>query len=153
MTALPKKIALRRMLQNYIVRLDETIVELMSTGTDEPIAAPVRFCEDNIIAWQNRQHVFRPSTYTLLQHFFEAPNRTLSKEDVRQDVMLDEDAREGSLRQCIMTARKELRRHNFPYRIETIVRKGYRYRVRKTHNHDPIVSIYGNANLYHIAMV
>jgi len=41
-------------------------------------------------------------------------------------VMMDEDAREGSLRQCIMAARKEMRRHGFPYRIETIVRKGYR---------------------------
>ena len=124
MTALPKKIALRRMLQNYLGRLDETIVELMSVEQEVPMFC--RFCQDHIIVWQDRQHVFSPSTYTLLKHFFDAPNMTLSKEDVRQDVLQDEEAREGSLRQCVMTARKELLRHHFPYRIETIVRKGYR---------------------------
>ena len=124
MTALPKKIALRRMLQNYILRLDESIVALMSAEQEVPM--PCRFCEDNIIAWQDRQHVFSPNTYSLLKHFFAAADMLLSKEDVRQDVLQDDDAREGSLRQCISTARKELRRHHFPYRIDTIVRKGYR---------------------------
>ena len=126
MNALPKKIALRRLLQNHISRLDDTIVELMSTETGERVAEPVRFCEDCIIAWENRQHVFAPNTYTLLQQFFAAPNWTLSKEDIRQDVLCDDDASQGSLRQCILEARKELRRYDFPYRIETIVRKGYR---------------------------
>jgi len=124
MTALPNLIALRRMLQNHLLRLDDTIVELMSH--EKKIPTLCRFCEDQIIVWRDRQHVFSPSTYTLLKHLFAAPNMTLSKEDVRQDVIHDEYAREGTLRQCIMTARKELRRHHFPYRIETIVRKGYR---------------------------
>ena len=112
------------MLHRYIERLDETIVELMSVEQDRPVAC--RFYGDNIIAWQGRQHVFSPSTYTLLKLFFHAPGMMLSKEDVRQDVMQDEYAREGSLRQCISVARQELRRHHFPYRIETIIRKGYR---------------------------
>ena len=124
MSALPEKIALRRMLQDFVHRLDQTIVELSSVQQEAPITC--RFCEDGIVAWQNQQHVFRPCTYTLLQQFFEAPNRTLSKEDVRQDVLFDDDASEGSVRQCIWEARKELRRYQFPYRIETIVRKGYR---------------------------
>jgi len=126
MTALPKKIALRRMLQNYLYRLDDAIVHLMSAETGTRVAEPVKFYEDQIIAWKDRQHVFSPSTYTLLQQFFLAPNMMLSKEDVRQDVIHDEYAREGTLRQCIMEARKEMRRHGFPYRIETIIGKGYR---------------------------
>ena len=127
MTALPKKIALRRMLQNYIGRLDETIVELMTVeSSDQHVLVACRFFGDSIVAWQDRQHVFTPSTYTLLKQFFDTPNMMLSKEDIRQDVLGDDDAREGSLRQCISAARKELRRHDFPYRIETIIRKGYR---------------------------
>ena len=112
------------MLQNVVHRLDETIVEMMSGNQTTPIMC--RFCEDGIIIWENRHHVFSPSTYALLQQFFETPNRTLSKEDVRQDVLNDDDAREGSVRQCILAARRELQRTEFPYRIETITRKGYR---------------------------
>ena len=133
MSALPEKLALRRLLHNYVVRLDEKIVELMSSETSATgvpeyriNARTPRFCEDNIIAWDNRQHVFSPCTYTLLQQFFCAPNMMLSKEDVRQDVLGDDDAREGTVRQCILLARKELLRTEFPYRIETITRKGYR---------------------------
>ena len=124
MSILTEKIALRRVLQNATHRLDEAIVDLMSVDKNVPI--PCRFCEDNIIVWNNRQHVFSPSTYTLLKQFFEVPNMFLSKEDVRQDVLYDNDAREGSVRQCILEARKELKRLGFPYRIETIIRKGYR---------------------------
>ena len=133
MSILPEKLALRRLLHNYVVRLDEKIVELLSHETGgHPPSAPAsgilapRFCDDNIIVWGEQQHVFCPSTYTLLKQFFDAPNRMLSKEDVRQDVLGDDDAREGSVRQCILAARKELRRTEFPYRIETITRKGYR---------------------------
>ena len=118
------KIALRRLLQNYLFRLDETIVEMLAVEQNEPVEC--RFCEDDIILWHEQPHAFTSTTYTLLQQFFEAPNRMLSKEDVRQDVLHDDDAREGSVRQCILEARKELRRTGFPYRIETIVRKGYR---------------------------
>jgi len=127
MSALPEKIALRRLLQNYVSRLDEVITELMfSEVTGQNVPVICRFCDDQIIAWKDRQHVFSPSTYTLLKQFFDAPNMVLSKEDVRQDVMGDDDAREGSVRQCILAARKELQRTRFPYRIETITRKGYR---------------------------
>jgi len=124
MSALPEKIALRRLLHNFVHRLDETIVELMADKKDVPVLC--QFCEDGIVLWHNRQHVFSPSTYTLLQQFFDAPGMMLSKEDIRQDVLHDDDASEGSLRQAILEARKELRRTGFPYRIETIIRKGYR---------------------------
>jgi len=128
MSILPEKIALSRMLHTYLCRLNETIVELMSAEPSEPadLRPPLIFCEDHIIVWNDRPNVFSPCTYTLLKQFFEAPDRMLSKEDVRQDVLCDDDAREGSVRQCILEARKELRRNQFPYRIETITRKGYR---------------------------
>ena len=127
MSVLPEKIALRRLLQNYVGRLDEAITELMSsevTGQSVPVLC--RFCDDCIIVWENQQHIFSPCTYTLLKQFLDAPDMVLSKEDVRQDVLGDDDAREGSVRQCILAARKELLRTRFPYRIETITRKGYR---------------------------
>lgn len=124
---LPEKIALRRLLQNSLHRLDETIAELLRAGGGAADSVPpVRFCEDNIVVWEDKPHVFSPSTYTLLQQFFEAPNKMLSKEDIRQDVLYDDDAKEGCIRQCILEARRELERAGFPYRIETITRKGYR---------------------------
>jgi DNA-binding response OmpR family regulator len=125
MSILPEKIALRRLLQNYLYRLDETIVELMGTS-DTVGGSRVQFCEDFIVVWHDMPHVFSPSTYTLLQQFFETPNTVLSKEDIRQDVLYDDDASEGCIRQCISEARKELRNSGFPYRIDTITRKGYR---------------------------
>ena len=126
MSASSEKIALRRALQNFARRLNETIDELMSVDTDDELTDAVQFRKDNIIAWLDQQHVFSPSTYTLLKQFFDAPNRILSKEDIRQDVMGDDEAREGSIRQCILESRKELRRHGFPYHVETIRGKGYR---------------------------
>lgn len=124
MSALTEKIALRRMLQNVIHRLDEAIDDLMTAEKNVPV--PCRFYDDHIVAWKNRQHVFSASTFTLLKQFFDAPAMMLSKEDVRQDVLRDEEAKEGSVRQCILCARKEIERFGFPYRIETITRKGYR---------------------------
>ena len=127
MTALHEKMALRRMLQDFVQRLDETIVEAISFKPEETTEPTVcQFCDDSIIAWKDQRHVFGSCTYTLLKQFFEAPKMMLSKEDVRQDVLFNDDAAEGSLRQCISVARKELRRTGFPYRIETIIRKGYR---------------------------
>ena len=134
MSAFQERVALRRILQDFVLRLDETIVnstavddasaDLVSSKPEIPVLC--RFCTDNIVIWKDRQHVFCPGTYNLLKEFFAAPKMMLSKEDIRQDVLFAEDASEGSIRQCILKARKELRRCQFPYRIETIVRKGYR---------------------------
>ena len=119
-----EKIALRRMVQSYLVRLDETIVEMLASGQDVPMLC--RFCKGNIIIWQDKPYTFSPSTYSLLREFFKTPGNMLSKEDVRQDVLYDEYAREGTLRQCISAARKELKKSALPYRIETVTAKGYR---------------------------
>ena len=130
MSILPEKLALKHLLLNYAENLAEAIVDLVAsepaTESLTPPAPACLFCEDYIIVWKDRQHVLSPSVYALLKQFFDAPGMTLSKEDVRQDVLGDDDAREGTVRQCILAARKELRRKEFPYRIETITRKGYR---------------------------
>ena len=125
MSIVPEKIALQHLLQHHFDNLTEAIVQFTG-GLATAAPVPCRFCADHIIAWADQQHVFSPCTYMLLKHFFEAPNMMLFKEDVRQDVIQDDDAREGTVRQCILAARKELRRTGFPYRIETITRKGYR---------------------------
>ena len=117
------------MLQDFVCQLDKTIVESMSFKHEEakePEPTGCQFCDDSIIAWQDQKHVFSSSTYMLLRQFFAAPKMMLSKEDIRQDVLFNDDAAEGCIRQCILEARKELRRTGFPYRIETIIRKGYR---------------------------
>jgi DNA-binding winged helix-turn-helix (wHTH) protein len=63
----------------------------------------------------------------LLSEFFAAPDRHfLSKEDIRQDILWDEYARDGCIRQLIYSARKTLAKENLPWEIHTICRKGYR---------------------------
>jgi DNA-binding winged helix-turn-helix (wHTH) protein len=61
----------------------------------------------------------------LLKSFYEAEDNFLSKEDVRQDVLYDENARNGTVDNCIYEARKELKEGNFPAFIETVYRRGY----------------------------
>jgi DNA-binding winged helix-turn-helix (wHTH) protein len=127
MQTLHEKIALRRMLQNTLHRLDESIDEMVATeqsANTPPVVC--RFHADNIIAWRDQCHVFSFNTCNLLKLFLDAPSMALSKEDVRQDVLSDDDARDGSVRQCILNARKEMQENGFPYQIETITRKGYR---------------------------
>ena len=69
-----------------------------------------------------------PATNLLLHQFKSAPQNFLSKEDIRQDVLFDHDASEGTVRQTICTARKDIADSNFE--ILTITRKGYQL-VRK----------------------
>jgi DNA-binding winged helix-turn-helix (wHTH) protein len=120
-----EKLALRRILQNYVQQLDEKIVTLIAEETSVP-APPLVFYDHYLIAWGEDSETFTPATYLLVRHLDQSPGKFLSKEDVRQDVIADETASEGALRQCISTARKELAAVQFPYRIETIRGKGYK---------------------------
>jgi DNA-binding winged helix-turn-helix (wHTH) protein len=64
---------------------------------------------------------------TLIREFLHAPDdHFLSREDIRQDVMYDEDASDGAIRTLIYEARLVLLKENRRYKIETITRKGYR---------------------------
>ena len=79
--------------------------------------------------------MFKNSTYRLLTEFLTAPNHTLSYEDIRLDVIFDEDVGISAIRSLIKRARKEMR--NCPdclYEIRSIPRKGYKLERKKVSN-------------------
>jgi DNA-binding response OmpR family regulator len=91
------------------------------------IEIPLTFYESgHVIAWGNDSERFTPSTFRLVQQLYLAPDRTLSKEDVRQDVLGDEESKQGSIWTCISRVRQELKSVDFPYTILTQRGKGYR---------------------------
>ena len=93
---------------------------------------PLTFYENgHIIAWGNDSEHFRPSTFRFLQQLWLATDNTLSKEDVRQDVIGDEYASDLAVRHVINKARKELENVGFPYEIETLRGKGYKLKHRE----------------------
>jgi len=88
---------------------------------------PLTFYENgHVIAWGDDSECFAPATFELIRQLWFASNRFLSKEDVRQDVMCNDDASAEALRTLIKEARKELITVGFPYEIETLWSKGYR---------------------------
>ena len=91
------------------------------------IEIPLSFYENgHIIAWGDDSEHFRPSTFRLVQQFWCDPDRTLSKDDICQDVIEDEYASYLAVRLVINKARRELENVAFPYKIETLQGKGYR---------------------------
>ena len=91
------------------------------------VEIPLTFYDSgHIIAWGNDSEHFRPSTYRLIQQLYFAPDRTLSKEDVRESVNEDEEASDEAVWTCLKRARQELAAVEFPYEIETLRSKGYR---------------------------
>jgi DNA-binding response OmpR family regulator len=69
--------------------------------------------------------MFKDTTNRLLTEFMKAPDKMLSQEDIRQDVMFDE-AKETAVRDVIRFARKEIQScHNFYYEIKNIRGKAY----------------------------
>ena len=67
----------------------------------------------------------RPAPERLLYALIHAPNHFLSKEDIRQDVLYDDDASDDAVRSCVRHARQDLAQTPLPYRITTIRAKGY----------------------------
>ena len=68
---------------------------------------------------------FKDMTSRLLTEFWNAPNRILSHEDIRQDVIFDEEAKDKTVWQVVCRARKELIDARYPYEIKSIDGKGY----------------------------
>jgi len=92
---------------------------------------PLTFYENGqVIAWGDDSEHFTPTTFEFLRQMWEAADRTLSKEDVRVDVMCKEDTSDDNLRAHVKNARRELEAVNFPYEIETIWGKGYKLIAR-----------------------
>jgi DNA-binding response OmpR family regulator len=91
------------------------------------IEIPLTFYENgNVIAWGDDSERFTPSTFRLVKQLWIAPDRTLSKEDVRCDVQGDEESKPGSIWTCISRVRQELLSVDFPYTILTLRGRGYR---------------------------
>ena len=70
--------------------------------------------------------MFKEETERLLITFWSVPNRFLSQEDIQEDVILDEEASGGAIRQVIDRAKKAMQKVDFPYDIKNIRGKGYK---------------------------
>jgi len=95
---------------------------------DKPFAdieIPLTFYENgHVISWGNDSERFSPSTFRLLQQLWFAPNRFLTKDEVREDVNEDEFASDGAVRHVLCDARREMENVEFPYEIETVWGRG-----------------------------
>jgi DNA-binding response OmpR family regulator len=71
--------------------------------------------------------LFKDTTGRLLTEFMNAKNNMLSHEDIRQDVMFDDEASDRAVRQVIVRARREIKAcDDFHYEIKNIKEKGYK---------------------------
>ena len=107
--------------------LGSLLAELSADTFCPAIEIPLSFHDNgNIISWGNHHQRFSPSTFRLLLQLWFAPDRTLSKEEVCDEVIEDNCASNESIWTCIKRARQELKSAAFPYEIETLRGKGYR---------------------------
>ena len=70
--------------------------------------------------------MLKDTTQRLLTEFWNAPDYMLSHEDIRQDVIADEGARDETIWQVISRANAELAKMKFPLAIKNIKKKGYK---------------------------
>jgi DNA-binding winged helix-turn-helix (wHTH) protein len=69
--------------------------------------------------------VFKDTTSRLLTELWNAPTRMLSHEDIRQDVIFDDEANDSAIRQVISRAKTELNKMKYPFEIKNVKKKGY----------------------------
>lgn len=111
------------------------IASLPDAETFADIEIPLTFYQNgHVIAWGDDSEHFTPATFELMQQLWFAPMHTLSKEDIRQDVILDDDATDNAIWTRIKDARKEMNNVHFPYSIVTLHGLGYRLTTRQ----DPV---------------
>lgn len=112
---------------NVRTELWSMIANLPDKEKPGDIEIPLTFYENgHIIAWGEDSEHFSPSTFRLIQKLYHAPDRFLSKEDVRESVNEDEEASDEAVWTCLKRARQELAAVDFPYEIETLRGKGCR---------------------------
>jgi DNA-binding winged helix-turn-helix (wHTH) protein len=92
----------------------------------------LKFIIGNVLSYNGEFYQFSSPVFLLLQQFCETPKHFLSKEDIRQDVLYNEDASETSIRNLIYNARIELSKTDLPLEIRTICRKGYKLELVKS---------------------
>jgi len=77
--------------------------------------------------------MFKDTTRRLLIELWDAPQRMLSKQDICNDVILDEYASNVAVRLVITKAKKEMATHSdFHYVIKNIKRRGYQLVCKET---------------------
>ena len=113
-----------------MVKVRTEIYSIVGAMPDNDVSTineiPLTFYENGqIIAWGDDSEHFTPQTFRFVYHLWHAPERFLSKEDVRDCVQGDDESKPPSLRTCISRARQELRDVDFPYGISTVHSKGY----------------------------
>lgn len=76
--------------------------------------------------------MFKDTTRRLLTELWDAPEKMVSQEHIKEYVMEDEDADLGYLRQVINRAKQEMKDcPDFQYDIENVWGKGYKLIARK----------------------
>jgi len=75
--------------------------------------------------------IFRDSIRRLLVNFWDAPNKMLSHEEIKDYVLSDEERSDNAVYDIIREARAEIKKQKIPYEIENIWGKGYQLVKRK----------------------
>ena len=70
-------------------------------------------------------YIFTENAVLLISELLKVHPRVLSKEDIRQDVLFDDDAKDGSIRQLVSDTRRQIKEAKLPYQIHTVQKKGY----------------------------
>jgi len=70
--------------------------------------------------------MFPDATRRLLIELWDARDRTIDKEDIRQDVIGDDDVGDGAVHMVVTRARSDMKKYGFPYEIQ-YVRERKRY--------------------------
>ena len=117
---------------NVRTELWSMVANMMTEETFAEIEFPLTFYENgHVIAWGDDSESFTAATFELLRQLWIASDHTLSKEDIRQHVIEDDEATDNAVWLRLKNARQELDALEFPYEIETLRGKGYRLTTRQ----------------------
>ena len=75
--------------------------------------------------------IFRDSTRRLLVNLWDAPNKMLSHEEIKDYVLFDESRSNNAVHDIVREARGEIEKQKFAYEIENVWGKGYQLVKRK----------------------
>ena len=79
--------------------------------------------------------MFKETTRRLLTEFWNAPDHMLSHEDIRQDVIYDEEANDGTIWQVVSRANSELVKTKSHFEIKNIKKRGYQLAIKNLTKH------------------
>ena len=109
--------ALRDQFLHKLCRVERALRRREKEGVAEETEAPPDFS------------IFKPTTCRLLTAMYEAPDKMLYHDDIRQDVMDDEYASEMAIKNVVRRARQEI--GGYEIEIKNIHGKGYQLITEK----------------------